>query len=117
MNQERFKQQLTRDKEWHRSLYESDSSEKTKNLINFASDGKLETLIKFIHLLLNGIIKILKAKFGKIGKDYMRLIKKNFESKIALNRVLKCERITKVKTLIKLIPVLSLLLYTLFNQQ
>ena len=63
MNKESVKQCLIRDKGFLRELYESNNSNKTKSLLNSASDIKLTTLIKFLHFLANGEIPIKKENF------------------------------------------------------
>jgi len=116
MNQDRFRQLLLRDKEWLRDLYQSDSTSKVKRYLNFASDSKLDTLIKFIHLLSNGVIKMTKENFSAIGKSYLRFIKRNFEAKKAVTLLINSERTVKLSKLNKLAAVLKFLLYTLFNR-
>ena len=66
MNKESVKQCLIRDKGFLRELYESNNSNKTKSLLNSASDIKLTTLIKFLHFLANGEIPIKKENFEAI---------------------------------------------------
>lgn len=117
MDQDRFKQQLIRDKEWLRELYQSNSQPNTKRVLNNASDTKLDTLCKFIHLLSNGAIKISKDNFDNLAKRHMRIIRKDFESKSAIKRLLKSERMVKLKKLNKFVPIFSFLLFTLFNRQ
>jgi len=116
MSTERFKQILVRDKEWLRQLYESDSIPNTKRLITFATDVKLDTLLKFIHYLSNGVIKMTKENFEKIGNKHLKLIKKDFESKRAIKAIINSERNIKISRLFKLIPILKFLLFTLFNR-
>lgn len=116
MNLDRFKQVLIRDKEWLRTLYQSDSSVQIKRQLNFSSDSNLETLIKFIHLLSNGLIKMTKQNFELIERRYFNIIKKNFESKKSFKSLLTSERSIKLEKLNKLAPVMNLLLYTLFNR-
>ena len=60
MNKENVKQCLQRDKEFLRELYLSDNLYKVKTILNSASDLKLNTLIKFLHFLSNGEIRIKK---------------------------------------------------------
>jgi len=116
MSNERFKQVLIRDKEWLRDLYESDSTSKIKRFLNFASDAKLDTLIKFIHLLSNGVIKMTKTNFDRIEKKYFHVIKKNFENKKSFKTLVASDRDLKLQKLNKLAPVLKFLLFTLFNR-
>jgi hypothetical protein len=63
MNKDNVKQCLVRDKAFLRELYESNNSQQTKRILNFASDLKLNTVVKFLHFLANGEIKIKKENF------------------------------------------------------
>ena len=49
--QQRFKNYLIRDKEWLESLYTSTNTLQAQRLLNFATDAKLDTLIKYLHFL------------------------------------------------------------------
>ena len=62
MSHEQFKTYLQRDKNFLKELYSSDSKAKTKNILTFASDGELNTLTKYIHLVCNGEIHLKKRK-------------------------------------------------------
>lgn len=115
MDNERFKAQLIRDKEWLRELYENENIASSKRILNFASDSKIDTLLKFIHLVSNGVIKITKENFDKIGSTQFKIIQRHFESKIAINKLLRSERRAKLQKLTKLLPALRFLLFTLFN--
>jgi hypothetical protein len=66
MNKDTVKQCLVRDKEFLRELYQSNNSQQTKRILNFASDLKLNTVIKFLHFLANGEIKIKKENFDAL---------------------------------------------------
>ena len=66
MNKENVKQCLVRDKSFLRELYESPNSLNTKRILQFASDLKLNTVIKFLHFLSNGEIKIKKQNFDAL---------------------------------------------------
>lgn len=116
MDKQRFKQMLVRDKQWLKELYESDTDINIKRLLNFASDAKLETLMKFIHLISNGEIKMTRENFDKIEKRQLKIIKKEFESKRAIKRLLQSERSVKIRQLNKLVKSMRLLLFTLFNR-
>ena len=72
MNKESVKQCLVRDKAFLRELYQSNNPTKTKSLLNGASDIKLATLIKFLHFLANGEIKIKRENFEAI-QNHKRL--------------------------------------------
>ena len=60
---EQLKNLMVRDKLFLKELYEGNDIEQKKQILNFASDSKLNTLIKFLHFLTNGDIKIKKRKF------------------------------------------------------
>jgi len=115
-DQTRFKALLVRDKEWLQELYQSESLPNRKRLLVNASDKKIDTLIKFIHLLSNGVIKMHKKNFDEISKQSISYLRKTFEKKTALRQILSSERHLKLKKLQKLIQILPLLLYTLFNE-
>jgi hypothetical protein len=117
MNKEVVKQLLVRDKGFLRELYESQSPTNIKRLLNFASDSKLNTLLKFLHFLAIGEIRIKKANF-EIIKSEKRLtyIKKHVETKVGINRLVKAERKQKLKFLNHLACVYANLLYCLFNE-
>lgn len=66
MDQDTVKSQLLRDKEFLRSLYQVDDFRQSKQTIIFASDAELSTLIKFLHLVTIGEIKIRKRDFEAI---------------------------------------------------
>ena len=113
----RFQSYLQRDKEWLNQLYCSSNSQNDRRILNFASDTKLDTLIKYLHFLSNGVIKIRRQSFESIDSKHFRAIKKHFESKASLRRLLKLDRQNKLKTLQKLSGAFSHLLYPLFNEQ
>lgn len=66
MNKDRVKQLLLRDKQFLKSLYDSQHVSRIKNILGFASDSKLNTLLKVIHLLSNGEIKVHYKEFSSI---------------------------------------------------
>ncbi len=117
MNKETVKNYLIRDKGFLRELYEGPDKAKNNKILNFASDVKLNTLIRFLHLLSNGEIKIKKENF-EILQSHKKLtfIKRHVEKKAAVSRLLKSERAEKLKFLKKLSALYSFLLYCLFNE-
>jgi len=115
-NHQRFKALLVRDKEWLQELYQCESLPNRKRLLNSASDKKLDTLIKFIHLLSTGAIKIHKKIFDLLSKANIQYLRKVFEKKPIVKQLLSSERNLKLKKLQKLINILPYLLYTLFNE-
>ena len=116
MNKDQMKALLIRDKEFLKSLYDSKSSPNAKNILKFASDSKLNTLLKFIHLVCTGEIKIRKDYFKVLEKKHLKVVEKYFESKAAIKRLLTEDRRRKLNTLIKFSEVFHELLFTLFNQ-
>lgn len=116
MSAETFKPYLVRDKVFLEQLYESQSIPNSKRLILFAPDQKLDTLIKLLHLISNGQITMKKEHFNMFQKSQLKLIKKNFEGKKSVKEFLKKERKMKVTILQKLSPIMSHLLYPLFNE-
>ena len=115
--QQRFKALLIRDKPWLGELYLSTNILQSKRILNFATDTKLDTLIRYFHFLSNGAIKIKASSFESIRKSHINFVKKHFESKTSLNRILQSEREEKLKILRKLSASFSFLLYPLFNEQ
>ena len=117
MNKEVFKRHLIRDKPFLRELYEGPNQIFNNRLLMFASDIKLNTLIRFLHFLSNGEIKITHENFEIIeANKKLKLIKKNVEKKAALSQLLKSEREVKIKFLKQLSRIYSALLYCLFNE-
>ena len=75
MNKDNLKALLLRDKEFLKNLYESKSVAHSKNILLFASDAKLNTLIKFFHYIANGQIKVKKEHFDKLERRHLNLSK------------------------------------------
>jgi len=75
MNKDQVKALLIRDKEFLKSLYEAKSAARCKNVLNFASDPKLNTLVKFLHMVSNGEIKVKKEHFDSLQQRHIRLSK------------------------------------------
>ena len=117
MDKETVKGQLVRDKQFLRQLYETRDQPKVKHLLTFASDGQLNTLIKFLHFLSTGEITIRKENFEEISKSRKIQVLKNFvEKKSAVQQMLKTERKIKLNFLNKLSSVYPFLLFCLFNE-
>jgi len=117
MDQSNFKALLVRDQLWLEELYSTPSLPNRKRLLNSASDKKLDTLLKFLHLLTTGEIKMHKKNFDALEKSKLRVLRRSFESKASIKRLLKSERLEKLKPLQKICSVLPILLYTLFNPE
>jgi thiaminase len=117
MHTEVFRTYLVRDKAFLRELYEGQSRLSNNRILFAASDSKLNTLIRFLHYLANGEIKMKKENFEAIQTHKkLNVIKRNVEKKAALSRLLKSERITKMKFLKQISAVFGPLLYCLFNE-
>ena len=115
MSEESLKRYLIRDKPFLRELYDGSNKLKNNQVLYFASDSKLNTLIRFLHYVVNGIIKIKRENFENIVKNKkLSLLKKHVEKKAALARLLKSERSEKLKFLKQLSSIYSSLLYCLF---
>jgi hypothetical protein len=117
MSEETMKRYLIRDKAFLRELYEGSNKQRNNQILYFASDSKLNTLIRFLHFVVNGIIKIKRENFEIIEKNKKLLIlKRNVEKKAAFTRLLQSERSAKLTFLRKLSSIYSALLYCLFNE-
>ena len=115
MDKDSLKNQLVRDKEFLRQLYETTEEQKPKQILTFASDQQLNTLIKFLHFLSNGEITMKKENFEQISKARkIHVLKKFVEKKSAVNEMLKAERRTKINFLKKLSGIYPFLLHSLF---
>jgi len=116
MNPDQMKTLLIRDREFLKSLYES-STPKARNLLNFASDAKLNTLIKFLFMVSNGHIKIKREHFDSLSNHHhVKLFKKHLDTKAGLQRLLSAERKAKLQYLYKFSACFNELLFTLFNK-
>ena len=115
MSHEQFKTYLQRDKNFLKELYSSDSKAKTKNILTFASDGELNTLTKYIHLVCNGEIHLKKENFSFLQKN-LRFIRKTFEKKTALQTLNQQPRKEKLKALFRIQTTFQHLLFPLFNE-
>ena len=116
MNQEQFKAVLQRDKLFLKDLYTSNSVSKCKQLLNFASDLELNTLVKYIHFISNGHIKIKKQNFDALTKRHLNVIKKHLEKKSQTQTLVQAPRKVKLQLLFKLCTALSNLLTPLFKE-
>ena len=116
MNKEHLKSLLQRDKTVLKELYLSNSKSKSKNILTFASDSELNTLMKYLHFVSNGVIPIKKHNFEAVEPKYLSAVKKHFEKKASLQNNLNSNRKNKLSVVIKLIPSFNHLLAPLFNQ-
>ena len=117
MNTETVRNLLIRDKTFLRELYEGPSKVYNNRILNFATDSKLDTLLKLLHFLANGEIPMKKNNF-EVVQSHKKLayIKRHVEKKSAVLKMLKAERQVKVKFLKQLSNIFAPLLYCLFNE-
>ena len=117
MNTQTFRNYLIRDKGFLRNLYEGQSRIRNNQILNVASDSKLNTLIRLLHFISNGEIKIKREHFEDI-RDHRKLniLKRNVEKNSTLNRLLQSERLNKLKFLRQFTAIYSSILYCLFNE-
>ncbi len=100
-----------------RELYEGPNPLKNNRILNSANDSQLNTLIKFLHFLANGEIRMKKENFKVIeNANKLKLIKAKVEKKKNMNNLIKSERKLKLKFLNKLSNLYDALLDTLFNE-
>lgn len=117
MDKDTVKTQLVRDKEFLRQLYESQSQAQANQILIFASDPQLNTLIKFLHFLSTGEITIKKENFNKINQaKKVQVLKKFVEKKTSVQQMLRSERKLKINFLKKLSSIYPFLLHSLFNE-
>ena len=116
MSNEQFKGALMRDRLFLKELYESNSQSKSKRLLTFANDSQIATLIKYLNLLSNGVIKIKSNNFDALEKRHLSAFKKHFERKASIAKILQTDRKSKLKLLTKFISVFSHLLAPLFQE-
>jgi len=116
MNESVLKSLLLRDKQFLQELYDSNNPSHSKTILNFASDAKLNTLIKFLFMVSNGHIKVKKEQFEKLSCHHVKVFKKKLDTKAALRRLLSADRKTKLQFLYKFNSCFTPLLYTLFNK-
>ena len=112
-----MKSYLIRDKGFLKQLYEGNNPLKNKKVLQTAEDSELNTLIKFLHFLSNGAIKMKLQNFQKIREaKKLNLLTQQVEKKSKLSQLLKSARKEKLKFLNKLVNVYSFLLDILFNE-
>ena len=118
MNKETLRAYLIRDKGFLKSLYEGENRLKNNRILSVASDTKLDTLIRLLHFIANGEIKIKKENFDVINEHRkLNVLKRHVEKKSTLRRLLKSERADKLKFLRQLSLIYSSILYCLFNEE
>ena len=117
MNREQMKSYLLRDKGFLKQLHQSGNTLESKKLLQSAEDSELNTLIKFLHFLSNGEIKMKKENFEKVKEsNRLKLLTKEVEKKTKVSKMLKSPRKEKLKFLNKLLNIYPYLLDCLFTE-
>lgn len=116
MDTQRFKSMLLRDKLFLQEIYQSSSSAKIKQILHFASDIKIKTLITFLHLISSGQIPIQKENFEKLGNKHLKIFRAHFDKKASYKRLIQSNREQQLKVLYNLVTVFPFLLHPLFNE-
>jgi hypothetical protein len=118
LNKDQVKSYLIRDKGFLKELYEGTNHLGKKQRLQTSEDSELNTLIKYLHFVATGEIKIKSANFKIIeGSKKLPLIVKTVEKKSKVLALLRGPRITKLQFLTKLTKILAPLLYALFNEE
>jgi hypothetical protein len=120
LNKDQVKSYLLRDKGFLKELFEgpNELSKTKKHRLQISEDSELNTLIKYLHFVANGEIKIKKTNFKIIEESKkLPLIIRTIEKKQKTIALLKGPRVLKLKFLLKLVDILGPLLYALFNEQ
>lgn len=100
---ETLKAYFIRDKFFLKSLYEGQNSLKNRRLILSANEGEIDTLIKYLHYLANGKIRISAKNFTNIRRSKkFSYLRKEFESEKCLSDLLLADDIHKRSVLLKL---------------
>lgn len=116
LSKERLREHMLKNKEFLNELYVSDVLV-SKKILRSADDSKLNTLIKYLHFLANGEIKMRKQDFEIVLKNQkLKLLKKTIESKRGTLNFLKEDRMKKLSFLLKLAPLYAHLLHSIFNK-
>ncbi len=112
---ETIKSYLIRDKIFLRSLFEGPNTLKNRRIILAANEGEIDTVIKFLHYLANGKIKIPASSFSGLKQSRkLGFIRKTFESEKNFESLLMSDDRLKRSLLIKLGNTFSYLLTPLF---
>jgi thiaminase len=118
LNKDQFKSYLIRDKGFLKELYEGSNHLAKKHKLQTSEDSELNTLIKYLHFVANGEIKIKSSNFQILQESkLLNVITKHVEKKSKTFALLRATRITKLHFLLKLTKVFGPLLYALFNEE
>ncbi len=111
-----IKSLFIRDKEFLRALYDGPNPIKNKRLIDSATESQLDTLIKYLHYLSNGKIRISRESFLNIKKKKkFTYLKQNFEKQLAADNLIYSNVVIKKQRLLFLAIVFPDLLAPLFQ--
>ncbi len=112
-----MKNLLIKDKAFLRSLYDGPNPLKNKRILNSANDSQLNTLIRYLHFVTTGQIKIKRENFEIVERNKkLKLIKQKVEKKFQLNKLLQSDRTLKIQFLNRLCNIFGAILYILFNE-
>ena len=114
LTKEHMKSLLIRDNGFLRELYEGQNPIKNKQLLLYANDSQLVTLLKFLYFLSNGLIKIKKENFEKLPLRKLNLLKKTVEKQTKLYEMINSDRKVKTKFLLQFVNCYDALLDCLF---
>lgn len=110
-----LRSQLLAKKDFIKRIYKGNSRQ-NRRIISAAEEKNLNILIKILHLVCNGIIKIRKDHFAIILKSRrFSILKKNFEKKNSYVESVHLNLPEKRKLLQKFAALYSNILYFLFN--
>lgn len=100
---ETLKAYFIRDKLFLKSLFEGPNSLKNRRLILSANEGEIDTLIKYLHYLANGKIRIGAENFSNVRRSRkLTHLRKEFESETKISDLLLADDINKRAILLKL---------------
>ena len=118
LSRDQVKTYLIRDKGFLKSLYEGENHLMKRRILQSCDDSKLNTLIKYLHFVASGEIKIKSSNFQILHESkILKIIVKHVEKKAKVLALLRGSRITKLQFLLKLTKVYGPLLFALFNEQ
>lgn len=115
MNKNIIKALLIRDKQFLRSIYDGPNVLKNKRILNASDDAQINTLLKYLYCVTNGLILINAENFKNIPKVKLNLLQKHLEKKIDYQNLINGPRQNKILFILKLSSALPFLMYGLFN--
>jgi hypothetical protein len=118
LSKDQVKSYLIRDKGFLKELYEGTNQLAKRKRLQISEDSELNTLIKYLHFVANGEIKIKSSNFQIIqDSKKLKLIIQTVEKKTKVSSLLKAPRVVKLNFLSKLCAIFAPLLYALFNEE